>query len=609
MAVVLLFLAEVAAEAVVAEIVGEMVVEEVIASSFVAEAVATDAVMVAAAEAAPAVLETMAVSVAPEIATVTELATSSAFEVGSAAFEATAEVSGALTTADTVVAVEQATSTLAATGETVATASVEQTAATAAIEGGATVEQATAAVESVQSGSTVAEAVSTATQGEVIVSPAVEVVSSTETASTNVFQQMSDAAQKFTQSIGETLAPEADPSVQKLIGQVAQNTATSGGDLKKGVENTFLGMGTGALGSEIADITGSDLAGRVASNATRQLATTGDVNLTGLASGEFGKLVGSEVADETGSNLLGKAASSVTSSTLQGKDATSGLLNLGINEGVNSAFGATSDLFGAPKAETVKDITGDTDDTTVDTTTPAAIDEKQPVVGGLAAVTNTPEITVDEINDAKTPTTSTVIPDDLSQVTNVEEIGVPKTPAVTGAPTTTGQLPTTGETDDILAKIDEITGPEDKKTAQVESVEDKVIAPTSTTPTEETPIGGLNVIQKTQEQQPTVDPATGEVKAPTSILPLAGSGIATGLLKNAVTSKLKQAVAPTKRPAGGLNSAMKPVAVKKPAAPKMDISKLIPIAKAPVKPTAPKGTLTPVTNIAGLTSLLKKKEG
>jgi hypothetical protein len=362
------------------------------------------------------------------------------------------------------------------------------------------------------------------------------------------------------------------------------------------VENTFLGTITGGLGNEIADVTGSDVAGRLGANATRQLATTGNLNLTGLASGELGRAVGSEIADETGSDLAGKAASTVAKNVVQGKDATSGLLNLGINEGVNSAFGAASSLFDAPKAETAKDIIEETNgpDTDVDTTTPDALDKEKPV-GGLAAVTATPDIVVDTKDDSET-TPVAVIPDDLTKVTKTDEVSTPTT-----------VKPTAEEhTDDILAKIDEITSPETKKDTVV--TEDLLTPKVTSTTTEETPTGGLNIIQKAQEEEPKVDAETGEVKAATtpSTLPLAGSGLATGLLKSNITQALNKSVAP-KKPAGGLKTALKPVTtVKKPAPPKMDISKLIPIAKAPVKPTAPKGNLTPVTNIAGLTSMLKK---
>jgi hypothetical protein len=522
------------------------------------------------------------------------------------AFAAEAGVVGALEVAGAAEAIEVGTAVLEATEVATAVASAEAAAATTVIEAGASVAEASAAASAVAEGASVAEAVTAATGGAVEASAIAEVATaSTEVASTSAWESLSQAAQNITSTIGETLAPGADPMIQKFAGQVALNTATNGGDFEKALEGSILGLGTGALGSQIAEVTGSDIAGRVAANATNQLVRTGDVNLSGLASGEVGRLVGSEVADETGSNLLGKAASTVTSSTLQGKDATTGLLNLGINEGVNSAFGATSDLFGAPKAETVKDITGEPTeaDTKPEITTPDALDETPAPIGGLAAVTKEPDITVDQINDSESPITSAEIPDDLSKVTNTQEISASNEPVVATKPAINEPQ------EDILAKIDEITSPEEKKIAQIENVENQLVAPKPSQATEETPLGGLNVIQKTQEAQPQVDPATGEVK-PASNIPLAGSGIAAGLLKNTVANTIRQAVVPTKKPAGGLKSAMRPVApVKKPAAPRVDVSKLMPIAKAPVKqtkPTAPVGKLTPVTNISGLTSLLKK---
>lgn len=564
------------------------------------------------------------------------------------AFAAEAGVVGALEIATAAEAIEVGTAVLEATELATAVASAEVAAATTVIEAGATIAEATAAATAVAEGATVAEAVTVATGGAVEVSAIAEVATTaaSEVASTSAWETLSQAAQNITTTIGETLAPGADASIQKTIGQVALNTATNGGDLEKGLESTFLSLGTGFLGSEVASATGSDLAGRVAANATNQLVRTGDVNLTGLASGEIGKLVGSEVADETGSNLLGKAASSVTSSTIQGKDATTGLLNLGIGEAVNTAFNAGNDIItGAPKAETVDDIVGkdtstisnviDTNkvlDTVLDDT--AGVDTvlddttKTPV-GGLAAVTQTPTITTSD----DTGSTAVVIPDDLSTVTSVapattiidnladvtkvtspvintvddvDVVDLP--PVVTGSTTPTATVAATDE-DDLQKQIDAIVSSEEKKTPVVE-VKDDIVSPSAVTSTvDEVPVGGLNIIQQTQTDEPKVDPVTGEVKAATtsSNIPLAGSGIVSGLIKSNLTKSLNKSLAP-KRPTGGLKTALKPVApLKKAAAPRMDISKLMPIKRAPVKPTAPKGTLTPVTNIAGLTSMLKNK--
>ena len=642
------------------------------------------------------------------------------------AFAAEAGVVGALEVATAAEAIEVGTAVLEATEVATAVASAEAAAATTVIEAGATIAEATAAASAVAEGATVAEAVTAATGGAVEASAIAEVATTaaSEVASTSAWETLSQAAQNITTTIGETLAPGADASIQKTIGQVALNTATNGGDLEKGLESTFLSLGTGFLGSEVASATGSDLAGRVAANATNQLVRTGDVNLTGLASGEIGKLVGSEVADETGSNLLGKAASSVTSSTLQGKDATTGLLNLGISEGINTLFNAGNDLItGAPKAETVADITGNTEitdnknivsdtgnsvytasevktintfmdtlnnkgvdaandylksnnistneimnliggnqemadalglhgfdassanslsdvtDVTKSIDVGTVLDEDKTPIGGLAAVTQTPTITTSD----DTGSTAVVIPDDLSTVTSVapatttidnladvtkvtspvidtvDDVDVVDLPpvttgtttdAITAATTPATTVKATDE-DDLQKQIDAIIAPEIIKSTDLVNTDD-VLSPKTTAITEDdVPAGGLNIIQQTQTDEPKVDPVTGEVKAATtsSNIPLAGSGIVSGLIKSNLTKSLSKSLAPTKKPAGGLKTALKPVMpVKKvAAAPKMDISKLMPIKRAPVKPTAPKGTLTPVTNIAGLTSMLKNK--
>jgi hypothetical protein len=395
---------------------------------------------------------------------------------------------------------------------------------------------------------------------------------------------MSQAAQNFTQSIGETLAPGADSSIQKMVGQVAQNTATNGGDFKKGIEGAFLSYGTGVLGSQVADITGSDLAGRTAANATRQLAKTGDINLAGLAGSEIGKYVGNEVADETGSALAGKAAASITGSTIAGKDAKTGLLKLGISEGVGSAFDAASDLFDAPEAETVNDIRNEQEG--IDAASPAALDDSSE---GLGSVSDDSEFTLDESDDAQEADFGDNFDDgseDLSDIVN--EGADVKEPAAKP---------------DVLAEIEEITAPEDNKIPQAPRSMAPTVAPTE-------PAGGLNVIQQTQEPQ--VDPVTGEPTTPPSGIPLSGSGIATSLLKGKITGALNQAVAPppppkkkvAKAPVGGLN------AVKAPPQ-KVDVSTLIPIAKAPVKKkvvpkttATPVATASPVTNISSLSSIL-----
>jgi hypothetical protein len=124
---------------------------------------------------------------------------------------------------------------------------------------------------------------------------------------------------------------------------------------------------------------------------------------------------------------------------------------------------------------------------------------------------------------------------------------------------------------------------------------------------EEPPVGGLNTVAQATPQDKM---ASSMGFKPTDISkPL----VATmgNMLKSAVKQGSKPAAKmATRPPTGGLQMAS--AAPKRPIAPpaKMDISKLIPIQKAtrtaPAKTLASGAKLSPVTNIAGLTSLLKK---
>jgi hypothetical protein len=205
----------------------------------------------------------------------------------------------------------------------------------------------------------------------------------------SVFNNLTDTATNFTQKLGESFLPNADTATQKFIGKIATNTITNGGDLEKAILNTGLSYGTGILGNEIANATGSDIAGRVASQTAQQLFTTGDVDPSKLAGSEFGRLVGSQVAEETGSNLAGKAASSVTNSVLQGKDASSGLLSLGINEAVNKGANAISDFGGVSDTDNQVDTT----QTSAGGLNAVVDNSAQETTGGLNQVANLDDTT------------------------------------------------------------------------------------------------------------------------------------------------------------------------------------------------------------------------
>ena len=126
----------------------------------------------------------------------------------------------------------------------------------------------------------------------------------------------------------------------------------------------------------------------------------------------------------------------------------------------------------------------------------------------------------------------------------------------------------------------------------------------------EAPAGGLNAVVPTGTASD-LSP-TKEFKATDIIKPLVAS--AGNLLKSSVTKSLMPAKKPAPKPVGGLQAVNAAPKTSAPPPRQMDVSKLIPVQKAPAtkKPVAPPRTLasnanlSPVTNIAGLTSLVKK---
>ena len=447
--------------------------------------------------------------------------------------------------------------------------------------------------------------------------------------------------------------------LQKLAGQVAVNTATNGGDFEKALLNTGLSFGTGFLGSEVADVTGSDLAGRVAANSAKQLVTTGDIDITKLAGSEIGKLVGNEVADETGSDLAGKAASSVTNSTIQGKDATTGLLNLGVGEIVN---GATNTVSNFVKSSGVDDsVTGEDQ---------IGVQKTGSVESGLNAVSNN---NVKNDENTNTDVTTGGLNQVLNTTSNVDTPVDTTTPTNVISDTTTtlsGEKPIDRTIDDIISGTTTAPTGEDTTVSTVDTpVVNEVPVNTEVPVTPETPpapTGGLNQIAadtsinapETSVTAPTTATTTEENKDVLSTIgeekpvpteepnikgvakdaaTVAGAATAAGAGTNALINKLTSVVTNTAKtgltkslnksltksltstkapartqPTAAQMAAMK-VAATKPSKPpiQMDVSKLIPVAKKTSTPLAPPAKidvskLTPVKNIASLTSILNK---
>jgi hypothetical protein len=123
---------------------------------------------------------------------------------------------------------------------------------------------------------------------------------------------------------------------------------------------------------------------------------------------------------------------------------------------------------------------------------------------------------------------------------------------------------------------------------------------------QEPPVGGLTTVA---QETPQDKMASSMGFKPTDITKPVVASVGS-LLKQQFNKAKSPASRTPARPTGGLQMAS--AVTKKPTAPpaKMDISKLIPIQKAtttaPAKTLASGAKLSPVTNIAGLTSLLKK---
>lgn len=130
---------------------------------------------------------------------------------------------------------------------------------------------------------------------------------------------------------------------------------------------------------------------------------------------------------------------------------------------------------------------------------------------------------------------------------------------------------------------------------------------------QEQPVGGLNAVAPQVTPQEKMASSMG-IKPTDFTKPLVAT--VGNLLKQTLTQPKRPAPRapmqrPAPRPAGGLQMAGARPALRAPTPPpRMDVAKLIPIQKA--APTAPPKTLastaklSPVTNIAGLTSLVKK---
>jgi hypothetical protein len=170
------------------------------------------------------------------------------------------------------------------------------------------------------------------------------------------------------------------------------------------------------------------------------------------------------------------------------------------------------------------------------------------------------------------------------------------------SPEATVKLPALASMSDTEQPLPVVKNTKDAVLSEAAIPENLLIKTSPADTTEEQPVGGLNAVSAEPPQEKITSglKATGIAKPVISTI---GSAIKSALNRKPTTA----------RPVGGLQAtSIKPKVVKPPV--KMDVSKLIPIQKAapikttvgPAKTLASTAKLSPVSNIAGLTSLVKK---
>jgi hypothetical protein len=173
----------------------------------------------------------------------------------------------------------------------------------------------------------------------------------------NTINDVSAQADKLLNSIGQTIAPGADPLIQKTITNTAVNTVANGGDFESALKGSIIGTGAGVVGGKVAGMsvdsvgkTGANILGKTAENATGTALMGGDVGQSLLNSGvrAGAGLTSGYVSDLTDSKILGGAAGNAVGTALSGGDVGASLVNSGIKAGVGYAGKGVTDLTSSP---------------------------------------------------------------------------------------------------------------------------------------------------------------------------------------------------------------------------------------------------------------------
>jgi hypothetical protein len=207
-------------------------------------------------------------------------------------------------------------------------------------------------------GMSFSNALSTATNGLITPSPSTSIFSSAWDTAKGIAQTASDLnsqATKFMNQIGQTLAPGADPLVQKYITNTAVGTVANGGDLEQAMKGAAIGTAAGVAGTKVAGAvadtvgkTGANMLGSAAANATGTALSGGDVGASLLNSGVGAAtgLAGSQATSLTGSPLLGGAVKTALGTGFNGGNVGDALISYGTNQAIGAGTSFANNALG-----------------------------------------------------------------------------------------------------------------------------------------------------------------------------------------------------------------------------------------------------------------------
>ena len=216
--------------------------------------------------------------------------------------------------------------------------------------------QAKDAVSLVNQGFPYSEAVSTATSNTVTVPSSWDMFTSAAKDFGNSITNLNTNTQSLFDQIGQTIAPNADPALQRFISNTAVNTTVNGGDVEEALKSSLIGAGAGMAGKEITGLTadslgstGSRIAGNAAAGATGNILSGGDIGSALIGSGVGA--IGAGTTNLTGNPLIGGAAATTAGALAGDRDVGTSLLNYGINAGVNTGMNMANNALGLNKLD------------------------------------------------------------------------------------------------------------------------------------------------------------------------------------------------------------------------------------------------------------------